>query len=414
MTLRFVATALGVLLACGTPAGEKLTQADADAAVAAALPDLESIRGLTFKRKVPVKVVDDVKARAYALARFKKMTPEAKIAADTRVYQILGLVPPGTNILETMLDVLEEQAGGFYDPQSKSFYLLDDMPKVMTGPLTIHEMTHALEDQYYDIDGRIEKVLDDDDAAFAVAALAEGSASLTMTAAMVRAMASGSMDGEALQKMAESEAGRAEKLDAMPGVLRRQLLGPYVLGALFLARGDLTSVAGGYPKADARAAWDRMPRSSEQILHPEKYWDPARRDEPMAVSVPDAAAVLGEGFTHAGRGVLGELTIGGLVGVAAPKSQDQVAMASAAAWTNAAASGWGGDRFDLWTSKGSGAVVLLQTRWDTPADAEEFEKALAASSPSLKARRAGSTVGIVAGTLPEKLGPLLDLLVPAP
>jgi hypothetical protein len=35
-------------------------------------------------------------------------------------------------------------------------------------------MTHALEDQYYDIDGRIEKVLDDDDAAFAVASVAEG------------------------------------------------------------------------------------------------------------------------------------------------------------------------------------------------------------------------------------------------
>jgi hypothetical protein len=76
---------------------------------------------------VPVKVVDDAKARAYALARFKRMTPDAKIAADTKAYQLLGLVPPGTDILATMLDVLEEQAGGFYDPQTKSFYLLDDM-----------------------------------------------------------------------------------------------------------------------------------------------------------------------------------------------------------------------------------------------------------------------------------------------
>jgi hypothetical protein len=413
MTRRVAAAVLGMLFACGAPAEDKLTQADAEAAVTAALPQLESIRGLTFKRKVPVKVVDDVKARAYALARFKKMTPEAKIAADTRAYQLLGLVPAGTNILETMLDVLEEQAGGFYDPQSKSFYLLDDMPKVMTGPLTTHEMTHALEDQYYDIDGRIEKVLDDDDAAFAVAALAEGSASLTMTVAMVRAIASGAMEGAGLNAMAESEAGRAEKLDAMPGVLRRQLLGPYVLGALFLARGDLTTVAEGYPKADAKAAWDRMPRSSEQILHPEKYWDPARRDEPSAVTVPDPAKVLGEGWARAGGGVLGELTIGGLVGVSAPSSQDQAAMASATAWTNAAASGWGGDRFDLWTSK-DGAVVLLVTRWDTPADAVEFERALKDASPSLKSRRAGSTVGVVAGTPAGKLGPLLDLLVPPP
>ena len=105
------------------------------------------------------------------------------------------------------------------------------------------------------------------------------------------------------------------------------------------------------------------------------------------MSVPDAAAILGEGWSRAGHGVLGELTIGGLVGAAAPKSQDQAAMTSAAGWTNAAASGWGGDRFELWTSKGPGAVVLLQTRWDTPTDAEEFERAVAAASPKLRARR---------------------------
>ena len=400
---RIAFAVLGTLLACRAPAGEKLTQPEAEAAVTSALPDLEAIRGLTFKQKVPVKVVDDAKARAYALARFKRMTPEAKIAADTKAYQLLGLVPPGTDILKTMLDVLEEQAGGFYDPQTKSFYLLDDMPRMMTGPLTTHEMTHALEDQYYDIDRRIEKVLDDDDAAFAVAALAEGSASLTMGVAIAK------LDASEREKMADSEAGRAEKLDAMPGVLRRQLLGPYILGALFLARGDLASLAGGYPQADAKAAWDKMPRSSEQILHPEKYWDPAKRDEPVKVTVPDPSKVLGEGWTHTGGGVLGELTLGGLVGALAPTAQDQEAMVRASRWTNAAATGWGGDRYELWT-KGKAAVVLLLTQWDTPSDATEFEAALHATSPKLNARRSGATVGIVAGASADKLAPLLDRL----
>jgi hypothetical protein len=411
MTRTIATVALGVLVACRAPAGEKLTQAEAETSVAATLPELEAIRGLTFKRKVPVKVVDDEKARAYALARFKRMTPDAKIAADTRAYQILGLVPPGTDILGTMLDVLEEQAGGFYDPQSKSFYLLDDMPKMMTGPLTTHEMTHALEDQYYDIDGRIEKVLDDDDAAFAVAALAEGSASVAMSVSMLRAMEAGRLDASALSAMTESEAGRGEKLDAMPAVLRRQLLGPYVLGALFLARGDLATTSSGYPQADARTAWDRMPRSSEQILHPEKYWDPARRDEPLPVTLPEVAAALGPGWSRAGRGVLGELTIGSLVGAQAPKSHDQRAMSTALPWIHPAAAGWGGDRFELWT-KGDAGVVLLQTRWDTPADAVEFEQALRARAPSLRARRSGTTVGVVAGSPEEKLGPALDRLVP--
>jgi hypothetical protein len=107
--------------------------------------------------------------------------------------------------------------------------------------------------------------------------------------------------------------------------------------------------------------------------------------------------------------VLGELTIGGLVGAFAPTSQDQDAMVRASRWTNAAATGWGGDRYELWT-KGKTAVVLLLTKWDTPGDATEFEAALHATSPKLDARRSGTTVGIVAGAPADKREPLLDRL----
>lgn len=91
------------------------------------------------------------------------MTPETKIRADQTAYRLLGLVPPDLDVVKTLLDVLEEQAGGFYDPGTKSFYLLDDMPKEATALLAAHEMTHALEDQRYDLDGRIAKLVDDDD-----------------------------------------------------------------------------------------------------------------------------------------------------------------------------------------------------------------------------------------------------------
>ena len=104
------------------------------------------------------------------------MTPESKIRADETAFRLLGLVPKDMDVLKTLLDVLEEQAGGFYDPGTKSFYLLDDMPKDMTPLLTAHEMTHALEDQRYDFDARIEKLIDDDDASFALSSLIEGSA----------------------------------------------------------------------------------------------------------------------------------------------------------------------------------------------------------------------------------------------
>lgn len=386
--------------------GPKLTQAEADAAVSAVLPDLQTIRGFAFKEKVPVSVIDDKKAREYALARFKRMTPEAKIRSDQTVFRLLGLVPDDVDVLKSLLDVLEEQAGGFYDPGTKSFYLLDDMPKDMTALLTAHEMTHALEDQRYDIDGRIAKVLDDDDAAFALSAVVEGSATLAAAVYVSHEIAAGTLGKEQISAM--NDAVKTERLKAMPDTLKRQLLGPYVLGMTFLARGNVAGLTRGFPKSDVDAAWTRPPRSSEQILHPDKYWNPERRDDPARVTIPSPRGRLGKDWKLAGSGVLGELTLGGLVGVAAP---DMAALASGGgAWTNAAASGWGGDRFELWTD-GKDTVVLLLTVWDTAADASEFADALPQGRVGLGFRKLGPRVGIVAGAAGDKRDALLSLLV---
>jgi hypothetical protein len=41
-----------------------------------------------------VTVIDDRRRGEYALARFRRMTPEAKIRADQTAFRLLGLVPP--------------------------------------------------------------------------------------------------------------------------------------------------------------------------------------------------------------------------------------------------------------------------------------------------------------------------------
>ncbi len=372
--------------------------------MAAVLPELTTIRGLAFKEPVPVTVIDDKRAREYALARFRRMTTDSKIRADQTAFRLLGLVPKDMDVLKTLLDVLEEQAGGFYDPGTKSFYLLDDMPKEMTPLLTAHEMTHALEDQRYDLDGRIAKVADDDDASFALSSVIEGSASLASAAYLTDRVNAGKLDAARLATLGETVP--TERLNAMPPALRRQLLGPYVLGMTFLSRGG--QPAGAFPKADVDAAWAHPPRSSEQILHPEKYWDRERRDEPKRVEVPNPSKALGGGWTRSGSGILGELTLGSLVGATTP---DAAGLASGhTAWTNAAASGWGGDRFEVWTHDDA-AVVLLETLWDTPKDAAEFEAALPRGRDSFAFRRAGMRVGIVAGGPADRREALLALLV---
>lgn len=374
-------------------AASRIGQDEAAATVADLIDDVAAIRGLEFRRDVPVRVIDDAEARDHVERRFDKFVGRDKLEADSLAFELLGLVPPGNDLLDSVLHVLEEQAGGFYDPGTRSFYLLDDMPPGMAPILVAHELTHALEDQHYDLDRRIGASLEDDDRAFATGSIHEGSASLVMTVWMTGAISRGELDMNALTEFQQSEAGRGERLAEMPEILRRQLIGPYILGMSFLAKGNLLSIAGGFPTDDVNRAFDDGPTSSEQILHPEKYWDPETFDPPTTVVVPPLSGVLGEGWERRSSGVLGELGLGVLVGAETPDVNAPAAVV-AANWTHDAAAGWDGDRWELWT-RGDDAVVVLATMWDSVEDAIEFETALAARETGLRSGRHDATVAVV-------------------
>ena len=388
-------------------ASERLGPELAAAVVEEIVPEVESIRGLRFRNPVPVAVIDDDAARAHMLRRFDAFGMREQLVHTQRAYAALGLIAPGTDLLEVSLSVLREQAGGFYDPQTGSYFLLDDMPATAVGILTAHELTHALEDQYFDLDERLLAALDDDDRSFALGAVHEGSATLVMAAYSAQAMLRGELGLEELQTY-EAEMGATEGLEALPPVLLRQLLGPYWLGMAFLTRGKPAAAAiTGFPVDDVNRAFRDGPVSSEQILHPEKYWDPARRDLPRDVRLGDAGARLGKGWTKVSEGVLGEVTLGLLCG--AETSLDPTALLTGGAgWTNEAASGWGGDRWELWQRKRT-FVALLQTVWDTERDAEEFEAAVRA--PGLRLRRAGDRVAVVGGSVGRRADAVLDAML---
>ncbi len=368
---------------------------DPAAMMAEIVPSVEEIRGLRFKRPVVARVIDSAEARRYAAKRLHAFASAEALRAQQAAYVLLGLLPSGTDVVKEYLDVLEEQAGGFYDPGSKSFYLLGHMPRGIGPFLESHELTHALDDQYFDLDGRLTAVVGDDDAMFARSAVHEGVATLVMAIYGARAASSGRLKSSDLQDLAESEAGKGEKLNAMPPVLRRQLLGAYFLGASFLLRGRRGPIANAaFPVADAGQCYRDGPESSEQILHPEKYWDAARRDRPRKVAPADADRILGEGWSKVGTGNFGELTLGVLVGAPTPSVADAGAFPAGSAWTHAAASGWGGDRWEVWSKDGR-QVLILATVWDTKRDAEEFAAALP-TRPGLTAKRTGDRVTVIA------------------
>jgi len=368
-------------------------------------PLVEEIRGAKFKHPVPVEIVDDAGARKHFQGRMERYWPATQMHAEEIVYAHLGLLPPKSDLAGEVYDVLKEQASGFYDPDRDTFFVLGDMPRSIAPIITAHELTHALDDQYFGIDTLLAKTADSGDRAGALDAVVEGSGTAVMSVFIVRQIQAGKLDPHALVEFQHSEAGQAARLKATPLFVQRSLLAPYILGMAFLLRGEMIRMkTGGITPSDIDRAFSDPPQSTEQILHPEKYWDPERRDLPRRVSFPDLSGTLGPGWTRAEKGDLGELTLALITGLdpGDPTSTDH----PLERWTNEAASGWGGDLWHLYRN-GERAVTVLATVWDTEKDAREFESGLRLPAGA-RIKRKGDAVIVVAGDAGEKARELLD------
>jgi uncharacterized membrane protein len=181
-----------------------------------------------------------------------------------------------------------------------------------------HELRHALQDQYVDVNALLPKSVGDfDDRSFALVSLLEGDAILVMERFLGKRLPGG-------EDRAFDASGFTmpvpEMLPHVPPVLRDQLMLPYAAGRSFA---NAVFQRGGWPAL--RSAWTAAPASSEQVLHPEKYF---AREEPLAVEPGPAPP----GGTLVQEGVLGEAFVGTLLGEAPA----------------AARTGWGGDRFRTW------------------------------------------------------------------
>src|SRR5437762_2261925 len=126
--MRMLAVAAAALsltsAALGAGRHEKLTTPTFTARQAQGLADdvgaaVERIRGLKFKKPVAVKIVSDAVARKHFTERLDKFWPAAEVGLEQKAYRQLGLLPPGTDVVASLLDLLEEQAGGYYDPETE-------------------------------------------------------------------------------------------------------------------------------------------------------------------------------------------------------------------------------------------------------------------------------------------------------
>jgi hypothetical protein len=250
--------------------------------------------------------------------------------------------------------VFGEGVAGYYDPRSKRLRIVSGTtPDALSEMVLAHELTHALEDQRF---GLAISEGESDDAALARLALVEGTATLVMQQYLLRYIgaekALGGLLGSAMQTGPD-----------LPKFLQDQLLWPYVGGMRF-AQALRDTGADSWKLVDL-ADRVRVPESTEQVLHPEKWVEvESPLDVPLNVKLHDD-------WHSVTSGTWGEWQTGAWLG------GDAGALAAAA--------GWGGDRYELW-QRGPCAsppcretdVLVMRWRWDTAGDAREFETALRA------------------------------------
>ena len=392
---------LALLAACGEPASRAQEPAPAKSPEQLELErsaeeirlQVEELRGMKYKRAVAVELTDKQGFLEYARKRQQATETPERRSRDESVAKLLGLIPREMDLAATFESFLEQQVGGFYDPGSDTFYLMRDFGGDLARIILAHELTHALDDQHFDLDAAIKSADQQTDAEFAVQALAEGSGTNAMNVWTIKHM--GELDKQALA--GSSDLG-TKGLDTAPTLVWKPLLAAYLRGEGFLVHSEGMNVLASAAKPEElRRAFTDPPRSSEQILHPKKYWDAKKRDDPVRVTLETSQ--LPRGWKVLGEDTLGELYLA-LVTQPFPErggldAKNPLSILGVK-YTHKAAEGWGGDRLVL-AGKDDARVLYLVTVWDTPADAQEFHAALA----ELTRRDTPATASDVVG--PEEL-----------
>lgn len=323
---------------------------------AAVLKETSELRELSILKEVKSGAQSRDEIQRMIVKNLDTDTTPAEMHAAEVLLKAFGLAPKEFAYRSFLINLLTEQVAGYYDPKAQQFYLADWIELEGQKPVMAHELTHALQDQHFNLK-RFEKwPRGDSDAQLAAHALIEGDATLAMTFYMAK----NPLIALAFMRALSVQEAASEQFKQAPRALRESLLFPYEEGsqwAMQLYR------RGGWRMVSQ--AFSKLPQSSEQILHAEKYF---AYEAPQKLTLPDFQTALGPLWKKIDSDVNGEW---GCYLILDEFLNNKVESKQAAA-------GWSGDRFALYqTTRPDEFFVAQLTAWDTPSDAREFFAAYA-------------------------------------
>jgi hypothetical protein len=315
--------------------------------------ELTEISGFRLHRRIPYGLISREDVNRFLKQRVKEAVKPDDIRAEEITLKKFGLVPQDFDLAKTTVDLLTEQAAAFYDYNKKKLYITDWTNSDSRDAVLVHELAHGLADQNFDLGRYIKQARKSDDASLARMAVMEGQASWLMSEFLARKTGQSLKTSPALARMMArgDMAGSYPVFDQSPLYLRETLIFPYTKGLLFqqalVEKRDRQGFA---------EPFHDPPVSTQQIIHPEKYFT---RVKP---SMPDLPSFERKGYKRFAEGTLGELDHAILI----EQFSDKDTAAKLAAH-------WRGGQYALAECKRENRMVLqYSSEWDDPGVARDF------------------------------------------
>ncbi len=323
---------------CGEPPRHLPDTVPAESTAAQIEPAVERAVGLHFKQEPRIAVRSRGQVRTYLEHKLDTDLPPAEMAGITLAYRLFGLIPDTLDLRALLLSLYTEQVVGYYDPDSTTLYVVAGTDPAQVRLVMAHELVHALQGQYLNLDSLLDQP-HENDRRMAAQAVMEGQAMLASLVALMPEQDYDTMPDfwEAFRRSVRAQQAKMPVFRSAPAIVREDLIFPYLAGADFVRWFHRT-----YP--DTVPFGRRLPQSTEQILYPERY---RVGDAPVALTFRSRKGAVYQDDLGAfeTRVLLTQLSGSESTGVATAR-------------------GWAGDRYAVFKA-GTGYALVWYSMWDS-------------------------------------------------
>src|SRR4051812_31801917 len=279
--------------------------------------------GLPIKHPVKRELASREQVRKYVTEKSKSDEDTKRLERASIVLKKLGLLPRDFDLEKYLGDLLEEQVAGYYDAKTKTVFLLDWIEPEGQKPVLAHELTHALQDQSFDLEKLLRHDLKQEDQSKALKehepievrpnepgtarqAVIEGQAMVVLIDYMLapsgHTLADSPMIGEMVKAGAQRQTDEMPLMSHAPLYLRDSIMFPYTYGMDFVE--DMLH-RGGRELAFA-GVLSKPPRNTREVMEPKVY---SVNENMESLMLPDMHKLLGKDYEPYDVGTVGEFDV---------------------------------------------------------------------------------------------------------